>query len=248
MEKENIHKSHRQRMRDKFDKIGFNGWSDYEIMEYMLYNVYRQGDTNPVAHRLLNYGMGNIVNVLKSSYNFDMANNIDNVGENTVRFLRSLKEFIDYYKRKELEYEPIQLKRDNLPDILSYAEFDYSKEDIVMMCGDKFARITSVTNITELSGFASAETSAEKIVRIASTNNAHYVIMVHNHPDGNLDVSMADIVMTRTVDKLLENIHVHFIDHFITTNRCDYISIKKYIRLYELNEGKSIYDDEMTCI
>ena len=128
MEKENIHKSHRQRMRDKFDEIGFKGWSDYEILEYMLYNVYRQGDTNPVAHRLLNYGMGNIVNVLKSSYNFDMANNIDNVGENTVRFLRSLKEFIDYYKRKELEYEPIQLKRDNLPDILSYAEFDYSRK------------------------------------------------------------------------------------------------------------------------
>ena len=133
MANDNIHKNHRQRMRAKFNETGFKGWSDYEILEYMLYNVYRQGDTNPVAHRMLEYSADNIVSLMKNSRDFRMVSDLKNVGETAVLFLRSLKEFVDYYKKQELKFEPKKLTRENFMDIVNVIGFEDDKEDILMI-------------------------------------------------------------------------------------------------------------------
>ena len=93
--KENIHKDHRKRMRERFCDTGFKGWSKYEIIEFMLYNVYAQGDTNPISHAILNYNNNSLRRMFENSVDNRMAEDIHGVGEKTVLYLRTLKEFID---------------------------------------------------------------------------------------------------------------------------------------------------------
>lgn len=237
MAKDNIHKNHRQRMRAKFNETGFNGWSDYEILEYMLYNVYRQGDTNPVAHNMLEYSADNIVSLMKNAQDFRMATDIKGVGENAVLFLRSLKAFVDYYKQQEIKFEPKKLVRENFMDIINIVGFEPDKEDILMICTDTFLNVLCISNITEQSGPTYASTSAERIVKTATMNGARYVMIVHNHPNGDGEISYDDIEMTMNVDSLLRSVGIELIDHMVVCNK-EAISIKVDI-IYEDEKQRS---------
>ena len=50
---ENIHKGHRERMRKKFIQSGFDGFTNHEILELLLFYSRPRIDTNAIAHRLI---------------------------------------------------------------------------------------------------------------------------------------------------------------------------------------------------
>ena len=58
-----IHSGHRERMRSRFLKDPeLSGFAEHEIMELILFFVFPRGDTNAVAHRLLDtFGSVNAV-------------------------------------------------------------------------------------------------------------------------------------------------------------------------------------------
>ena len=51
---ENIHAGHREKMRDRFiqDK-GFENFQDHQILELLLFYANTRGDTNPLAHGIM---------------------------------------------------------------------------------------------------------------------------------------------------------------------------------------------------
>lgn len=51
----NPHQGHRRRMLDKFGRLGVDAFADHELLEVLLYYTIRQGDTNPVAHALMQH-------------------------------------------------------------------------------------------------------------------------------------------------------------------------------------------------
>lgn len=231
----NIHKGHRERMRRRFAEIGFRGWSDHEILEYLLYNVQKQGDTNPLAHRLIEYSAGSIVTLLRNASDSRLADDIEGVNEKTVLFLRSIKAFVDYYRREELRYKPVKLSRDNFMEIVNIVGFLPEREDLLMICLDAFMNVKSIVNITEKCGDKYAATSAEKIIKTATMSGSKNVILVHNHPDGAKLVSLADIEMTLNLDMMLKNIGVSLIDHYVLCGD-DIISVKMESMSFNLDE------------
>ena len=50
---DNPHTGHRRRTMEKLRRFGMGIFADHEALEILLYFAVRQGDTNPVAHRLL---------------------------------------------------------------------------------------------------------------------------------------------------------------------------------------------------
>ena len=49
-----IHDGHRERMRERFEQFGGNGFTDHELLEMLLYYAYPRRDTNEKAHEILN--------------------------------------------------------------------------------------------------------------------------------------------------------------------------------------------------
>ena len=231
----NIHKNHRQRMRERFNATGFKGWSKHEILEYMLYNVYRQGDTNPIAHRILEYSADSFVNMFNNCADMRMAEDVDGVGESAVLFLRSLKSFIDYYRLEEINDKPIKADPQNILELSRIMGFLPDREDIMMLCLDYKMNIKSIVNITEKRDMMSAASSADTIIRTATINGADNVILVHNHPDGSKEVSFDDIKTTMKADTMLSNIGINLVDHFIISDN-DVISIK--VECFSLSHGE----------
>ena len=44
---------HRERLRERFAKSGFSGFHDYEVLEFLLTFIFRQGDVKPLAKELM---------------------------------------------------------------------------------------------------------------------------------------------------------------------------------------------------
>ena len=48
------HEGHRSRMKERFQANGLEGFSDHEILEFLLFYAIPYRDTNPLAHELVN--------------------------------------------------------------------------------------------------------------------------------------------------------------------------------------------------
>ncbi len=69
---------------------------------------------------------------------------------------------------------------------------------------------------------------AREIIQLALLSNAVNIVVVHNHPDGNLEPSQADIEGTVKLRELAKHFDVHLQDHLILTSE-DYNSINCYL-------------------
>ena len=199
----------------KFDDVGFEGWSKIEIIEYMLYNVIPQKDTNPIAHRLLDYNMNSLVKLFENAEDFRMAGAVKDVGPATVRFLRSLKEFMLYYQRESIKERPVQLTRDNFYEILGMLNLSDENEEIAVICMDRHLKIKAAVKLTEYSDTAHASFHIDRLIKTVTRNSASNVAIIHTHPSGVDRASYEDVLMTKEVQRILETIHVSLVDHFI---------------------------------
>ena len=80
----NIHKNHRQRMREKYEKHGADFFETHQLLEMLLFHSMKQGDTNPAAHSLLNAHPKGAANVTSSKELCD-AEGIGEVSANLLR-------------------------------------------------------------------------------------------------------------------------------------------------------------------
>ena len=53
MADKNLHKGHRQRLRELYLKDGIDNFNDHQALELLLFYAIPQRDTNPLAHKLL---------------------------------------------------------------------------------------------------------------------------------------------------------------------------------------------------
>lgn len=217
-------------MRDKFEETGFKGWSRYEILEFMLYNVYTQKDTNPMAHSLMEYNGNSLRRMFENAVDNRMAEDINGIGEKTVLYIRTLKEFMEYYLREELLEKRIRVDRSGFKDILRGIRFSEYYESVYMLCMDSNMYLKSIINLTEESNEASASVSTDRIVSCAVRAKAANVILMHNHPMGTARPSLDDINMTSRVGDALNSVGSFLVDHYIVSG-----TSLSSVRMYMLN-------------
>lgn len=232
--KSDLHKGHRERMRRKFSINGFQGWNKHEVLEFMLYHVFKQGNTNEIAHNILNYSAKSMQQMFENAKD-DRLKSLDNVGDKTVDFLRYLGAFVDYYETEKLIEDRVVLNRNNIREVISIANMSDEHEDIVMICLDGRMRIKSMEKITNSSDSMSATADADTIVRNAVGVKASNVVLVHNHPSGSEEISDEDRRMTEYLDNKLRAIDIFLVDHYIVCGD-NIVSIKMTSKKYKLPE------------
>ncbi|MBQ8914763.1 MAG: hypothetical protein IJ046_01130 [Clostridia bacterium] len=83
MAESNVHKNHRQRCRQKYEKFGADIFNTHELVEMLLYHSIKQGDTNPLAHNVLEKSPRGGIGASAS----DLIEN-EGIGENSANLLR----------------------------------------------------------------------------------------------------------------------------------------------------------------
>lgn len=81
-------------------------------------------------------------------------------------------------------------------------------------------------NVVSVGALNEAMVHPREIFKSAILSNAHSMMLVHNHPSGNLTPSEEDIVTTARMQQLGEMMGIHLVDHIITGRDRNYYSFR----------------------
>lgn len=223
MSGENIHNGHRQRMRERIKKYGAESLEDHELLEVLLYYCIPRKNTNPIAHGLLKE-FGNFYELFTADY-LDISDKGE-ISENAALFITLTTEVAKRLNSKRVE------KGEHLNTADKAGKFGIDKlkfekvEVFCLLCLDAANRLISLNEINRGTA-AAVDIKTRKLVELAVRYKAVKVILMHNHPGGNVLPSPEDVFLTNEAKRLLKSVEIEVVDHIIV-NEDSYFSFLEH--------------------
>ena len=207
-----IHDGHRERIRNKIRKFGFECLEDHEKLEYLLFSFIPRRDTNAIAHELL-LTFGSYKKVLDASP--ELLISVKGMTENAALFLHLLPEAFSAYLISEDEEASLSSPLACAAAVT--ARIGRKKEECFLVLylseGGKILK----TEIHSLGERRAVAIERDKLVATAVKCRATYVVLGHNHPNGTLVPSDADIDSTNRIAQALGMAGIKLADHLIVS-------------------------------
>lgn len=217
-----MHLGHRERLRMRFMKSAIRSLPDYEILEMILFNSFKRKDTKELAKLLLSR-FGSLIGVI----NAEPARllKIDGVGQSTVFQFKLLQ---DLFTRLHLPIEKDEVHVfNNWLSVVNYCTLVLgfkTKENFCVLFLNK-KNVLIEEEFIEHGTVDKVAVYPREIVKLTVNYGAFAVILVYNHPSGELKPSEEDLLMTKKISEALMSINVALHDHLIIAKN-DYYSFK----------------------
>ncbi len=213
-DKPNIHFGHRQRMKEKFLRSGINAFEDHEKLEMLLYYTNKIKDTNQMAHALIKE-FGSLSNVLKADIEY--LERVEGIGRETAILIKYIFQFSTYLNEGVFNISKGPLVLKEMDDIGKYCCRYFAnkpKESLIAILVNAQSELIKTCVISH----GTVDTTAmfnREIVECALKHKANGVILAHNHPGNNPHPSKEDVAATMKIDRVLSDMDIVFIDHFV---------------------------------
>lgn len=186
---------HRKRVKERFVTSGAANFSDYELLELMLFSSIPRKDVKPLAKKLLE--------------NFNSITDLINIDKERLLSISGTNEnlYINFAIVRELINRALKQKIINKNIIASWGSLiDYLKVNMGNMRLEQFRvlflnkkNILIADEVLSQGTIDQAAVYPREIIKRALFNEASNIILVHNHPSGSPDPSKADIDMTNII-------------------------------------------------
>ena len=216
-----LHKKHRDRVKDKFLKEGFDAFTDYEVLELVLYYSIPQGDVNPIAHLLLDK-----FKTPSAVFNASIEQlcEVKGVKKHTATLIKMVPSLAGYSTSlSSREKKFIQTSQDAGQFVCSMIGCE-KHEVFAIICLDTQRRVLAFEILDE-GTVSQANVHPRKVVACALRHNASAVILAHNHPSSGAYASENDRVLTSQLCNLLEGMDIEVIDHIISVSTEKFVSM-----------------------
>lgn len=217
---ENVHTGHRQRLKQQFRDFGIEPMSDVTALELLLFYAVPQGDTNPLAHRLINT-FGSFEAVFAASH--EELTKVKGVSDHTAILLRMVPELARRRQIRMSSMDTILLSTEMCGDYLMPYFAGEDREVVYLLGLDAKCKALGCVKIFEGS-VNYATFSTRRVAEAAISMNATSVILAHNHTSGIAVPSKEDIRTTQTIRKALDMLGILLSDHIIVAGD-DYVSM-----------------------
>ena len=216
-----MREGHRQRLKQRFLSNGIGAFSDYEVLEFLLFFAIPQGDTKPVAHRLLDK-----FKTVKSVFNADIKEleEVDGIGSHAATLIKFIPQLSAYYTGINAREKEVIHNSCEAGNFVCAHIGALPNEVFAVLCLDASRGIIAF-EILEEGTVSQANVHPRKVVECAFRHNASEVILAHNHPSGNSAASENDRQITKVLCSVMEELGIHVTDHIITTSGKSYISM-----------------------
>ena len=210
---------HRKRLRERFRKTSFAGFSEYEALELLLTYAIPRKDVKPLAKELI-AKFGGFSGVLDAP--FEELARMKGMGENSATFLALLKACASLYLKRGL------IKSRKISSTM--ALIDYCITEMRGLKDEQFRTIFLNSQNEMLADEIIQEGTVDQTVvypRKVMERALHYkatgMIFVHNHPSGSFKPSKEDIMLTEALKHAARSLQLKVHDHLIIS-RAGYYS------------------------
>jgi len=218
----NVHEGHRSRIDEKVKSIGLDAMPPHEQLEYMLYQIIARGNTNGIAHELLQK-FGSLEQVFHASER--ELTTVKGVGARTAKFLTQIPAIAGIYQRAAMGNSVVLDTTEKMGEYAATLFGGKLTEEVYLISLTANKRCLRHDKVAS-GGVSDAPVYVRNIMDYAMTSKAHSVILTHNHPSGELFPSNEDIIVTQKVAAALTAMDVKLLDHIIVSGN-KYISMKK---------------------
>lgn len=210
-----VHSGHRQRVKDRYLKVGLDNFEEYQILELLLFYCLPRVDTNEIAHRLIKQ-FGSLAKVMDAP--LAELEKVDGIGYNAAVFLKLVKDAGRSYLLSSVSKSITLRTIDDCVDYLVPFFDGRVNEAVYLLCLDANCNVLNCEMIEEGDvNFTAAP--IRKIVNTAISSNATSVVLAHNHPGSVAIPSPEDIQTTMTVATALAAVGITLNDHIIVAAR-----------------------------
>lgn len=209
-----IHKGHRKRMFDKVMQGGAPFLTDVELLEMLLYFVIKRSNTNPTAHALLDK-FGSLKGVCEADY-LQLCS-LEGIGSTSAVFFVLLGELQRRIITSDVKPEKRFSSVEQIGEFFINKYKGLSEEAVMLLMLDNKNAIIDCKTV-HTGTVSSSSVSPRTIAKIALDANAVSVVIAHNHPLGDPSPSDDDIVLTRTLRRVLGDLDINFIEHILVAS------------------------------
>jgi DNA repair protein RadC len=209
-EKPHYH-GHRQRLRNRFLQGGAGALQDYELLELLLTFAIPYSDVKPLAKKVIEH-FGSFNQVFDASPEALME--VIGLREYSAVLIKLVKACSEYaLKAEALKRQPIK----SLDTLV-----DYCRTSMGGLADEQF-RVIFLNSQNEIIAEEIVQEGTvnqtvvypRKVLELALKHKATGLILVHNHPSGNLTPSAADQELTRALVKASHALNLTVHDHLI---------------------------------
>ncbi len=203
---------HRERLRNRFEKSGFDGFNDYEVLEFLLtYSIPRK-DTKALSKNLFER-FGSLKGILAAD--IEELKQIDGLGRQSVIFIKSMNEFIKFYFEHQVEKNEIQFT--TLEQTVTYLNgvIGNFKNEVVKVLYLNSQNKKIHSELVSEGTVNESYLNPRRIVETALKYNTTSVIVAHNHPSGVSEPSGHDDIITMKIAEALKVVDIDLQDHII---------------------------------
>jgi DNA repair protein RadC len=215
---------HRKRLRDRFLQVGLKGMSEHEVVELLLTLAIPRKDVKKRAKRLLKQ-FGNLKGILDAP--MEEVAQVQEIGSVTPVALKIIKSVATLYLQQDAE------NRDILSDPLQLSSFWRMRigglQNEVFQVGyldSAYRLMRDGIETLEEGTVDRANVYPRKVVEAALRRQAAAVVLAHNHPNGNVEPSEQDKLLTRALVLAAEAVQLKIADHLIVSSG-DVFSFRK---------------------
>lgn len=212
----NVHSGHRQRMREKAYKNGFDSFEQHELLEMLLYSTVPQKDTNPIAHELIN-SFGSFHAVFEAPVEELMK--ISGMTKTSAFLLKMIPEISSEYLHDKVSGQKSYINSSEEAYKYIAPKYIGKTNEIVYVLFMNTAGKLLACEILDKGSFSFANIDSRKLVSLCLKHNAAGIIVCHNHPSGNPAPSSSDMITTKNIRICANSISVKLLDHLIITDK-----------------------------
>jgi DNA repair protein RadC len=206
---------HRQRLRDRFEKAGLDGFAPHEVLELLLTLAVPRRDVKKPAKKLL-ARFGNLRGVLDAP--LEDLRQVRGLGQVTPVALRIIREAANLYLQQVAEEKTSLRESETL--------YGFWRSRLGALRNEVFevAYLDSAYTLLRDGVEPLAEGTVDRavvyprrVVESALRRGAAAIVLAHNHPNGSVHPSEQDKMLTRAVVLAAETVQIKVLDHLIVS-------------------------------
>lgn len=201
-------------------KSGLDDFAPHNVLEFLLFYSIPRGDTNPIAHRLID-AFGSLSGVFDATPEELMK--VSGVGESTAILISMIPQMARKYLEDKADAVNVVGGCGDIGAYLLPKFVGRTNEALMMVSIDNKNKVISCSVVAE-GTVDSAKVSRRKVMEEAMKVKATRVILAHNHPRGVAVPSAEDVAMTREIGRLFAQVGIELVDHIIIADD-DYVSM-----------------------
>ena len=205
------HVGHRSRLRERFLKAGSDGLADYEILELILFRAIPRRDVKPLAKQLLQR-FGSFPDVIAASP--QRLSEVKGLGESAIVELKLVQAAALKLAQTQVIGRHAISSWQALIDYCTASMATGAIEQFRILFLDR-KNVLIADEVQQKGTVDHTPVYPREVIKRALELSASAIILVHNHPSGDVTPSRADIEMTKLIVKAGEGVGVKVHDHVI---------------------------------